>query len=421
MNSSPIVRILSYACNNTYRINLLKRNFCSKNYEYSSSTTASRYKDDIPIVNKKVKKYMDIKDNVGVVNSNLNEIKNLFPDNSNDFFDNFKKYFVLYKNDLNIVHKYCKEIMYRINDKNIHPKIITNIITSVCYTEYKNDRVLSEILNRCILRLNEFDLVHICSLINSLGKIKFKSIYFMEEVQKKLMSENKNYFDKHSPHYICLLINSLVKLKFFNKLEITKENKKEYIYFLLDKIYDRKVTDFSLVGLSLLLYNISKLKLKKYYFLFPKFELHIVRVKNDLNIIQTVNILSAYSDLNFANFYFVELLLEFVLSDIKTVPTNSSVSTDVESKLDTNINSKLGTNINSKLGTNINSKLGTNINSKLGTNINSNVGTVASKYSKLNECSLNHLIRFTQIILKLITVDRKKKNLDNNTSLLPIE
>ncbi|CRH01775.1 conserved Plasmodium protein, unknown function [Plasmodium relictum] len=287
MYNSCVIKI--YNVWNHSKRNLLKKEFCSNNFEYSSPNVILKFKNT-PIIARNTEK-------------NKNSNSQNFPDSNDEFFELIKKSFKENKNNLSLWNSYCRETMYRINEKNIHPKIITNVFSFLSYTDYKNDRILSEILNRCILRLKEFDLIHICSLINSLSKMNFRNIYFLEEAKKKIISENNVYFEKHSPHYICLLMNSLIKLNFCDE---------EFLNFLLEKICNRKVEEYSLLGLSLLLYNISKLKFKKYYNFFSLFECHIIKQKNDFGVIQIVNILSAYNNVNLLKDFFLTQMLDCI-------------------------------------------------------------------------------------------------------------
>ncbi|GAW82267.1 hypothetical protein, conserved [Plasmodium gonderi] len=288
-------------------VNFLKRRFAgATNFEYSPESTISRFQN-ISIVEKNLTKWKK-------PHNNFRE-QQRFPNSNDEFFELIKKSFKKKKNDLSLWNTYCREIMIRINEKNISPRIITNFFTFISQTDYKNDRLISEVLNRCILRLDQFDLVHICALINSLDKMNFKSAYFLDEIRKKLMNERDSYFEKHSPHYICLLINSLVKLfngkvEGANRAELYSDSEIQFIICMIQKIQHRKVSEYSLIGLSLLLYNISKLNLKEYYYFFSQFENHIVKVKNDFNIIQLVNILSAYRNVSILNLSLLDELLQ---------------------------------------------------------------------------------------------------------------
>ncbi|SOV17867.1 conserved Plasmodium protein, unknown function [Plasmodium sp. gorilla clade G2] len=343
----------------------LKLNFSTSNkFEYSSPTALLNYNNSIPLYRNKTD------NNINHVNNKETScsVNNTFPCNNEEFFEMIKKNIKKNKNKYHLLNIYCKELMYRINDSNISAHIITKTFSLLSYTDYKNDYRISEILNRCILRLNEFDFIHLCSLIISLSKMNFKSVYFMEQVQNKFLREEENYFEKHSPHYICLFINSWVKLNCNRKKNYIKDDQKDnhdnmsdhmnntidhmnntidhhnntidhmnntidhmnntidhinntvdhhnnnhinylshnhneesvkniqIINFLLTKISHKKVEEYSLIGISLLLYNISILKLHKYYYLFFLFENHIIKTKNHLNVIQIVNILTAYKN-----------------------------------------------------------------------------------------------------------------------------
>ncbi|KYN97092.1 hypothetical protein PGSY75_1329800, partial [Plasmodium gaboni] len=295
--------------------------------EYSSPTALLNYNNCTPLYRNKTDNNIN---NVNHLNNKETSCSanNTFPCNNEEFFEMIKKNIKKNKNEYHLLNIYCKELMYRINDSNISAHIITKIFSLLSYTDYKNDYRISEILNRCILRLNEFDLIHLCSLVISLSKMNFKSVYFMEQVQNKFLREGQNYFEKHSPHYICLFINSWVKLNCIKKKKknYIKDDQKDHqnntidhinnnhinylshnhneetikniqiINFLLTKISHKNVEEYSLIGISLLLYNISILKLHKYYYLFYLFENHIIKTKNHLNVIQIVNILTAYKN-----------------------------------------------------------------------------------------------------------------------------
>ncbi|SBT41387.1 hypothetical protein, conserved [Plasmodium ovale wallikeri] len=295
---------------NGYAKNLVKkRRFNSGNFEYSSAVAVFRY-EDRPIVREE-KSTNDTRDDGRSAKGRVR-----FPYRNDDFFELVKKTFREKKNDLTLWGNYCRETMYRINERNIHPKIITSVLTFISYTDYRNDRIMSEIINRCILRLNEFDIVNICSLVSSLSKMNISSTYFMEETKKKLMKQEDAYFEKYSPHYVCLLINSILKLQCHNDSDIYEEYK-ELVSFLLQKISNRKESDFSLLGISLLLHNIAKLRLKNYYYFFNRFESHIVKNRNDFNVIQILNILIAYEKVSFLKLYFLEELLSSLLQKKK--------------------------------------------------------------------------------------------------------
>ncbi|CAC9698926.1 conserved Plasmodium protein, unknown function [Plasmodium sp. DRC-Itaito] len=342
-----------------YKSKFLKLNFSTLNkFEYSSPTALLNYNNCTPLsTNKKAKN--KIHKNVNHLNNKQTSCNDeyTFPCNNEEFFEMIKKNFKKNKNEYHLWNIYCKELMYRINDSNISANIITKTFSLLSYTDYKNDYRISEILNRCILRLNEFDLIHLCSLVISLSKMNFRSVYFLEQVQNKFMREEENYFEKHSPHYICLFINSWVKLNCRRKKNyITNEandhhnntidhiidniNKHDYqsdhinnnhcnylshiidytettenvqiINFLLSKISHRKVEEYSLLGISLLLYNISILKLYKYYYLFSLFENHIKKTKSHFNVIQIVNILTAYNNVCLLKGTFLIELLECI-------------------------------------------------------------------------------------------------------------
>ncbi|CDO66091.1 conserved Plasmodium protein, unknown function [Plasmodium reichenowi] len=371
----------------------LKSNFSTLNkFEYSSPTALLNYNNSTPLSTNKQEKNK-IHNNVNHLNNKQTSCNNneTFSCNNEEFFEIIKKNIKKNKNKYHILNIYCKELMYRINDSNISANIITKTFSLLSYTDYKNDHRISEILNRCILRLNEFDLIHLCSLVISLSKMNFRSVYFLEQVQKKFMREQENYFEKHSPHYICLFINSWVKLNCSrkknyitnhanhhhnNSIDHITDNIKKHDYqgdhinnkhcnnyhcnnyhcnnyhcndyhcndyhcnnyhcnnyhcnylshidhressenvqiinFLLSKIIHRKVEEYSLIGISLLLYNISILKLYKYYSLFSLFENHIIKTKSHLNVIQIVNILTAYNNVCLLKGNFLIELLECI-------------------------------------------------------------------------------------------------------------
>ncbi|SBT85426.1 conserved Plasmodium protein, unknown function [Plasmodium ovale] len=310
MHNPTVVKIADVL--NGYAKNLVKkRRFNSSNFEYSSAVAVFRY-EDRPIVSEE-KSTNDTRDDARSAKGRVG-----FPYRNDDFFEMVKKTFREKKNDLTLWGNYCRETMYRINERNIHPKIITSVLTFISYTDYRNHRIISEIINRCILRLNEFDIVNICSLVSSLSKMNISSTYFMEETKKKLMKEEDTYFEKYSPHYVCLLINSILKLHCYNDSHIYEEYK-ELVSFLLQKTSKRKESDFSLLGISLLLHNIAKLHLKNYYYFFNRFESHIVKNRNDFNVIQILNILIAYEKVSFLKLHFLEELLSSILQKKKII------------------------------------------------------------------------------------------------------
>ncbi|SOV17597.1 conserved Plasmodium protein, unknown function [Plasmodium gaboni] len=331
MRRCRFIKLLSICDKNKSKF--LKLNFSTSNkFEYSSPTALLNYNNCTPLYRNKTDNNIN---NVNHLNNKETSCSsnNTFPCNNEEFFEMIKKNIKKNKNEYHLLNIYCKELMYRINDSNISADIITKTFSLLSYTDYKNDYRISEILNRCILRLNEFDLIHLCSLVISLSKMNFKSVYFMEQVQNKFLREGQNYFEKHSPHYICLFINSWVKLNCIRKKNYIKDDQKDHqnntidhhnntidhinnnhinylshnhneetikniqiINFLLTKISHKNVEEYSLIGISLLLYNISILKLHKYYYLFYLFENHIIKTKNHLNVIQIVNILTAYKN-----------------------------------------------------------------------------------------------------------------------------
>ncbi|KJP89867.1 hypothetical protein AK88_00323 [Plasmodium fragile] len=311
--------------------------YVSTNFEYSPSSTISRFKA-IPIVERDSTKWQK-KSSLPV-----QAHQTLFPDNNDAFLELIKKSSKdkKEKNDLSLWHKYCREVKIRINEKNIiSPRMITTFFTFLSQMDYKNDRLISEVLNRCILRLHEFDLVHMCALLNALARMNFRSAYFLDEARKKLMREGDSYFERHSPHYVCLLVNSLAKLGCAPEgsnsegslersgVELSNEEGTSHITIageehsgddgtpdgqllsrLVQRIQHRNAVEYSLLGLSLLLYNVSKFGLHKYYHLFGQFEKHIVKVKNDLNMIQLVNILTAYEKTSLLNLSLLDELLQ---------------------------------------------------------------------------------------------------------------
>ncbi|ANQ10045.1 Uncharacterized protein PCOAH_00042860 [Plasmodium coatneyi] len=308
--------------------------YVSTNFEYSPSSTISRFKG-IPIVERDSTKWQK--------SPHPGKAQQTFPDSNHAFFELIKKSAKdkKEKNDLSLWNKYCREVKIRVNEKNISPQMITFFFTFLSQTDYKNDRLISEVLNRCILRLGEFDLVHMCALLSALGRMHFRSAYFLDEARKKLMGEGDAYFERHSPHYVCLLVNSLAKLgsspegsnneRNGEHSAVEAGNEKEccdntiaveqrsgvydgppeeqLLPRMVQRIQHRRVAEYSLVGMSLLLYNVSKLGLQKYYHLFGQFEKHIVQVKNDLNIIQLVNILTAYEKASLLSLSFLDELL----------------------------------------------------------------------------------------------------------------
>ncbi|EWC74673.1 hypothetical protein C923_04648 [Plasmodium falciparum UGT5.1] len=387
MTSCRFVQLLSIW--DKYKSKFLKSNFSTSNkFEYSSPTALLNYNNCTPLSTNKHEKNK-IHKNGNHLNKKETSCNNndTFPCNNEEFFEMIKKNIKKNKNEYRLLNIYCKELMYRINDSNISANIITKTFSFLSYTDYKNDHRISEILNRCILRLNEFDLIHLSSLVISLSKMNFRSVYFMEQVQKKFIREEEYYFQKHSPHYICLFINSWVKLNCRRKKNYVTNyrndhhnniidhitdninNKHDYqgdhinnnngnnnngnnnngnnnngnnnhcnnnhinnnhcnylshidhrestenvqiINFLLSKISHRKVEEYSLIGISLLLYNISILKLYKYYYLFSLFKNHIIKTKSHLNVIQIVNILTAYNNVCLLKGTFLIELLECI-------------------------------------------------------------------------------------------------------------
>ncbi|CDU20115.1 conserved Plasmodium protein, unknown function [Plasmodium yoelii] len=302
----------------------------SENFNYSSKLVNSAYKKNRPILeinkNERNKNGRNNSQNARSNSQNArsnsqngNNYEHVIPDGNDEFYESIKKSFKEKKNDLGLWNIYCREIMYRINEKNLSPKIITNSLTLLSYTEYENNRIFIEIINRCILRLKDFDLINICSMINFLCKKNIKSIYLLQEIKKRIIDEKKKeFFDKpSSPHYISLLINSLIKLDYFNFESKNFESKnfesKNFLFFLLEKIENNKPSEFSLVGLSLLLYNISKLKITEKYNLFILYQNHILKLKKHFNVIQIINILSAYNDTNFLTFPILIQLLESLI------------------------------------------------------------------------------------------------------------
>ncbi|EUD67611.1 hypothetical protein C922_01796 [Plasmodium inui San Antonio 1] len=333
--------------------NFSQSRYVSANFEYSPSSTISRFKT-IPIVERDSTKWQ----------KSCHDVKGqqTFPDSNHEFFELIKKSAKDKKqqNDLSLWNKYCREVKIRVNEKNISPQIITTFFTFLSQTDYKNDRLISEVLNRCILRLGEFDLVHMCALLNALGRMHFRSAYFLDEAGKKLMGEGDAYFERHSPHYVCLLVNSLAKLGGApeesnrersgegsdkgshkrNGVESGNQDSNEagnhdgneegssdtliaseqrnaddgapegqLLPRMVQRIQHRRAAEYSLVGMSLLLYNVSKFGLQKYYHLFGQFEKHIVKVKNDLNMIQLLNILIAYDKTSLLSLSFLDELL----------------------------------------------------------------------------------------------------------------
>ncbi|CAD2101777.1 conserved Plasmodium protein, unknown function [Plasmodium vinckei lentum] len=282
----------------------------SENFNYSSQLANSAYKKNKPIL--EINKNERNKKNINRSKNGNDNYENVIPDGNDEFYELIKKSFKEKKNDLGLWNIYCREIMYRINENNLSPKIITNSLTLLSYTEYENDRMFIEIINRCILRLKDFDLIHICSIVNFLCKRNLKSIYLLQEIQKRIMNEDKvEFFDKpSSPHYISLLINSLIKLDYFNNFE-----NKEFLIFLLQKVENNKPSEFSLVGLSLLLYNISKLRIIEKYHLFSIYQDHILKLKKHLNAIQIINILNAYNTTNYLTFPILIQLLDSLICE----------------------------------------------------------------------------------------------------------
>ncbi|KMZ91381.1 hypothetical protein PVMG_00255 [Plasmodium vivax Mauritania I] len=293
--------------------NLPQSRYVSTNFEYSPSSTIARFKA-IPITDRDSTKWQK--------SPHLGETQQTFPDSNQAFFELIKKSAKdkKQKNDLSLWNKYCREVKMRVNERNITPRMITTFFTFLSQTDYKNDRLISEVLNRCIFRLGEFDLVHMCALLNALGRMRFRSAYFLYEARKKLLGEGGAYFERHSPHYVCLLLNSLVRLGNLGSSDggsggsdpvageegssdaIPGEDRsgddgspeRQLLPRMVERIQHRRAEEYSLVGLSLLLHNVSKLGLHQYYHLFTRFEEHIVKVKNDWNIIQVVNLLTAY-------------------------------------------------------------------------------------------------------------------------------
>ncbi|CXJ00092.1 conserved Plasmodium protein, unknown function [Plasmodium berghei] len=283
-----------------------------ENFNYSSQLANSAYKRNRPIL--EINKNERNKKNMNKSKNGNDNYEHAIPDGNDEFYELIKKTFKEKKNDLGLWNIYCREIMYRINEKNLSPKIITNSLTLLSYTEYENNRIFIEIINRCILRLKDFDLIHICSMINFLCKKNLKSVYLLQEIRKRIIDEKKiEFFDKpSSPHYISLLINSLIKLDYFNNINNNFENK-QFLFFLLQKIENNKPSEFSLVGLSLLLYNISKLKITEKYHLFILYHDHILKLKKHFNVIQVINILSAYNTTNLLTFPILTQLLESLI------------------------------------------------------------------------------------------------------------
>ncbi|VEV58538.1 conserved Plasmodium protein, unknown function [Plasmodium vinckei vinckei] len=282
----------------------------SENFNYSSKLANPAYKQTKPIL--EINKNERNKNNINRSKNGNDNYDHVIPDGNDEFYELIKKSFKEKKNDLGLWNIYCREIMYRINENNLSPKIITNSLTLLSYTEYENNRIFIEIINRCILRLKDFDLIHICSIVNFLCKRNLKSIYLLQEIQKRIINEDKiEFFDKpSSPHYISLLINSLIKLDYFDNIE-----NKEFLIFLLQKVEKKNPSEFSLVGLSLLLYNISKLKIVEKYYLFSLYQDHILKLKNHLNAIQIINILNAYNTTNYLTFPMLIQLLDSLICE----------------------------------------------------------------------------------------------------------
>ncbi|SOV81242.1 conserved Plasmodium protein, unknown function [Plasmodium sp. gorilla clade G3] len=490
MTSCRFLKLLSRW--DKYKNKFLKSNFSTSNkFEYSSPTALLNYNISTPLsTNKKAKN--KIHKNVNHLNNkqtSCSDNHTFLPCNNEEFFEMIKKNIKKNKNEYHLWNIYCKELMYRINDSNISANIITKTFSLLSYTDYKNDHRISEILNRCILRLNEFDLIHLCSLVISLSKMNFKSVYFLEQVQNKFMREEENYFAKHSPHYICLFINSWIKLNCIRKKnyitndgndhhnnridnitdKINKNDHKDdyinnnhcnylshvdhrettenvqIINFLLSKIRHRKVEEYSLIGISLLLYNISILKLYEHYYLFSLFENHIMKTKSHLNVIQIVNILTAYNNVCLLKGTFLIELLECINVQINScyfhhlvrlldisfcfVGNHNKDIIDIHNKDIINIHNKDIINIHNKDILNIHNKDILNIHNKDILNIhnkdifNIHNNTLVDEFSQVCHfitSLFNQLVKNTKyckkkdVILLCGTLSKYKKWIDKN-------